>query len=194
MQLKLNGQVVEGYVSGNEIKEEGKYELAAKDEAGNEIKIEFEIKYQSRPERPEKPGSDSENEQLEPEGEDYKLDGQYIIGVNQNTSLETFEQKLNGNVEYNVYRNDALLEDEEIVATGDRLVTGYGATLYLVVKGDITKDGITNIKDLVKIRRNILGLEEFDELQGMAADLAEDKIINIKDLVRIRKIILGLEV
>ena len=132
-------------------------------------------------------------EELKPEGEDYKLDGQYIIGVKQNTSLEIFKQELNGNVEYSVYRNENLLSNDEIVATGDRVLTEYGETFYIIVKGDITKDGITNIKDLVKIRRNILGLEEFDEFQEKSADSAADEVINIKDLVIIRRIILGLE-
>lgn len=179
------------YELGNTIEEAGKYILIVKDSAGNETKVEFEIKYQSEPEAPD---SDIEDDdELEMNGEEYKLDGQYIIGVNQNTTLETFEQKLNGNVDYNVYRNETLLKNDEIVATGDKLVTEYNVTFYIVVKGDITKDGITNIKDLVQIRREILGLEEFDKLQTMAADLSKDEVINIKDLVQIRRIILGLE-
>ena len=177
VQLKLNGQVVKEYLLGNEIKEEGKYELVAKDWAGNETKVEFEIKYE-----------------LEPESEEYTFDGQYIIGVNQNTALEKFIEILNGNVEYDVYRDDKLLENVEIVATGDRVVTKNGETYYIIVKGDVTKDGKTNIKDIVQMRRNILKLEEFDEYQKVAVDLAKDNVINIKDLVIIRRIILGLEI
>lgn len=177
VQLTLNGEIVQNYKPGNEISEEGKYELVARDSAGNETKVTFEIKY--------KP---------EIESEEYKLEEQYIIGVNQNTTLEKFMEILNANFEYNVYRDDKLLDNKETVATGDKIETEYGETFYIIVKGDITKDGITNIKDLVKIRRSILGLEKFDEFQEMAADLAEDETINIKDLVRIRRIILGLEV
>lgn len=188
VELYKNGEMID-YKLGNPIITEGLYTLVVKDKAQNETRIEFEIQYQSEPEEPD---SDLE-EELKPEGEDYKLDGQYIIGVKQNTSLEIFKQELNGNVEYSVYRNENLLSNDEIVATGDRLVTEYGETFYIIVKGDITKDGITNIKDLVKIRRNILGLEEFDEFQKMAADTSVDGMINIKDLVIIRRIILGLE-
>ena len=176
VELKLNGQVVEGFTSGNEIKEEGVYELIAKDEANNETRVGFEIKYK-----------------LEPESEEYSIDGQYILGVRNNTTLEKFIEILNGNVVYTIYRNDVVLQKEDIVATGDTLVTEYGKTFYIIVKGDITKDGITNIKDLVQIRRKILGLEKFDELQLKAADMFSDEVINIKDLVRIRRIILGIE-
>lgn len=177
VQLKLNGQVVEGYVSGNEIKEEGKYELTAKDEAENETKVEFEIQYK-----------------LEPESEEYTLEDNYIIGIKQNTKLEDFIKTFNANEDYKIYREEELLKYGEIVATGDKLVTEKEETFYIIVKGDITKDGTTTVKDLVKMRRNILGIEEFDECQEKAADLAKDNEITVKDLVRIRKIILGQEI
>lgn len=175
IQLYKDDELV-NYELGNTIEETGKYVLIAKDIAGNETRIEFEIRYE-----------------LEPESEEYTLNGQYIVGVSQDTILEKFKEILNGNVGYTVYRNDEELQNGEVVATGDKLVTEYGVTFYIVVRGDITKDGTTNIKDLVQIRRKILGLEEFDELQTMAADLAKDEVINIKDLVTIRRIILGLE-
>lgn len=175
IQLYKDDELV-NYELGNTIEETGKYVFIAKDIAGNETRIEFEIRYE-----------------LEPESEEYALNGQYIVGVSQDTILEKFKEILNGNVGYTVYRNDEELQNGEVVATGDKLVTEYGVTFYIVVRGDITKDGTTNIKDLVQIRRKILGLEEFDELQTMAADLAKDEVINIKDLVTIRRIILGLE-
>ena len=86
------------------------------------------------------------------------------------------------------------MENSQIVATGDKLITENNDTFYMIVEGDITKDGITNIIDLVNMRKRILGIEQFDEYQQMAAELTEDKEINVKDLVRIRKIILGQEI
>ncbi len=179
VQLTLNEEVVEGYKAGDKITKRGEYTLIAKDEAGNETTITFTIEY--------------EDVELEIDSKTYQIDGQYIIQVNQNTTLTEFTEILNANVEYNAYRDEETLESEKIVATGDKLETEYGEIYYIIVRGDINKDGITNITDLIKIRRNILGLEELDEYQKMAGDLAEDDIINIKDLVNIRRIILGLE-
>ena len=176
VELLKNGKSIT-YQLGNTIEQEGDYTLIIRDYAGNETRIEFEIKYG-----------------LESESEEYKLEGKYILGVKANTKLENFRKILNGNIDYNVYRENKLLEDGEIVATGDKLITENNDTFYIIVEGDITKDGITNIKDLVKIRRNILKIEQFDEYQTMAADLAEDREITVKDLVRIRKIILGQEI
>lgn len=176
VELLKNGKSIT-YQLGNTIEQEGDYTLIIRDYAGNETRIEFEIKYG-----------------LESESEEYKLEGKYILGVKANTKLENFRKILNGNIDYNVYRENKLLEDGEIVATGDSLITENENTFYIIVEGDITKDGITNIIDLVNMRKRILGIEQFDEYQQMAADLTEDKEITIKDLVRIRKIILGQEI
>lgn len=173
--LKNNGSIT--YQLGNTIEQAGDYTLIIRDYAGNETRIEFQIRYE-----------------LEPESEEYKLDGNYILGVKTNTKLESFRKILNGNIDYNVYRENEILQNGEIVATGDKLITESGDTFYIIVEGDITKDGITNIKDLVKIIKKILGTEQFDEYQQMAAELTEDKEINIKDLVKIRRIILGQEI
>ena len=176
VELLKNGKSIT-YQLGNTIEQAGDYTLIIRDYAGNETRIEFQIRYE-----------------LEPESEEYKLDGNYILGVKTNTKLESFRKILNGNIDYNVYRENEILQNGEIVATGDKLITESGDTFYIIVEGDITKDGITNIKDLVKIIKKILGTEQFDEYQQMAAELTEDKEINIKDLVKIRRIILGQEI
>ena len=173
VELYKNGQAV-AYELGKKIKEAGQYELIAKDEAGNETKIEFEIQYK-----------------LEPEIEEYTLEDKYILGIKTNTKLQDFIKIFNANEKYNVYREEKQLKNTEIVATGDKLVTEHGETYYIIVQGDVTKDGITSIKDIVTIRMNILGREKFDEYQEMAADLTKDKEITVKDLVMVRKIILG---
>lgn len=164
------------YELGNELTEEGQYTLIVKDRAGNETKINFEIKY---------------NFEL---GEDYQRDGDYIIGILPNTDLKTFIINLNGNVPYNVYRNGEFLSNDSIISTGDELITNYNKTFYLIVKGDVSKDGKTTIKDLVKVRKRILELEEFNDLQEKAADVSNDEKITIKDLVQIRKIILNVKI
>ena len=161
------------YELGMTISETGSYTLIVRDRAGNETRIIFEIA-----------------NSLE-ENEIYRIEGQYIIGIENNTKLTLFKQILDGNVGYDVYRENKLLQDNDIIATGDKLETDTGRTFYLIVKGDITKDGNTNIKDLVKLRSYLLKITTFDEVQIRAADISEDDEINIKDLVQIRKILLN---
>lgn len=170
--LKKNELIIE-YELGTPISEKGKYTLIVKDRAENETKINFEIK--------------NEIEQYE----EYKIEEQYIIDITHNTKLENFIENLNGNVSYEVYRGEQLLEKDQVVATGDKLITKYGKVFYLIVKGDVTKDGNTNIKDLVRMRKKLLKIEQFDECQEKAADVTEDKQITNQDLVQIRKIIIN---
>ena len=93
--------------------------------------------------------------------EEYKIDGQCIVEITDNTNLEIFKNKLNGNVDYNIYRNNNLVDTESILATGDELRT-VGNKVFkiivfkIIVNGDITKDGKTDIKDLVQMRKIII--------------------------------------
>lgn len=161
------------YQLGEEISGVGKYTLIVRDRAQNETKISFEIKSELN------------------ENEKYQINGQYIMGIQYDTKLETFIELLDGNIGYKVYRNKQLLNNNDIVATGDKLVTDNNKIFYLIVRGDISKDGNTNIKDLVKLRKYLLKIEKFDEFQKKAADLSQDNDITIKDLVQIRKIIIS---
>ena len=199
VELLRNGAVSD-YNLGEQIIDEGKYTLILTDMAGNETKIEFEIIYNIEPdEEPDEKPVEEPDIKPEPkpdftiESKEYNLDGKYIMGVKQKTDLSKFQNTLNANTNYDVYRENIKLSKNDLVITGDKLITEYRETFYIIVEGDISKDGITNIKDLVKIRRNILQLEQFDELQQRAGNLAKDDVINIKDLVIIRRIILGLE-
>lgn len=160
------------YSLGDSITRKGKYTLKVSDRAGNQTIVTFEIR----------------NENIE--SESYKFDAQYIVGISHNTTLNAFVNSLKTEMEYEVYRENTKLQNSDIVATGDRLVTEYGKTFYLVVKGDINKDGNTNISDLVRLRKYILKIEQFSEIEKKAADLTGDNIANITDLVQIRKIII----
>lgn len=160
------------YDLGDKIEQAGQYILIARDKAGNEARIRFTIE---------------ENINVE----EYQLEGQYIIGVKSDTYLEIFKEKLNGNVNYQIYRENMVLDNNQKVATGDKIVTEEGTNFYIIVEGDITKDGTTDIKDLVRLRRKLINMDKFDEPQNMAADIYKDKSLTIKDLEQIRKIIIS---
>ena len=169
--LKKNNREVT-YTLGDVIKEAGNYILIVRDKAGNETKVRFEM-------------------QEKVSTEEYKIDGQYIVGITDNTNLEVFKNRLNGNVDYNIYRNNNLIDTESILATGDELRTVRNKIFKIIINGDITKDGKTDIKDLVKLRKYLINAEQFDDLQEKAADVSVDSQISIKDLVQMRKIIIS---
>lgn len=168
--IKDNNKIA--YEIGNEIKETGTYRLVVTDRAGNETKISFEIK--------------NEIDQ----GEQYKTDKNYILQITERTSSLKFKENLNGNVPYKIYKGNQVIGENQIIATGDQLVTDNGTIFYLIVTGDITKDGNTNIRDAVKMRRYLLQKENFDDCQKKAANITKENNITIKDLVAIRKMII----
>lgn len=175
IKMLLNGQVLKDYKEGDTLKEEGNYQLTAIDKAENKTIINFSIKALAE--------------------EDYMLDDKYIKNISNNTTKTDFVEKFEFNEQYDIYRNDKILTDNEIIATGDVLRTNAGTEYTLIVTGDINEDGDVNIKDIVKLRKYILLKNNLNDVEIIAADTNLDgKDINIKDLVNMRIIVLNKEI
>lgn len=175
IKVLLNGQVLKNYKEGDTLEEEGNYQLTATDKAGNNAVINFSIETLTE--------------------EDYMLDDKYIKNINNNTTKTDFVKKFEFNEQYDIYRKDKRLADNEIIATGDILRTSTGTEYTLIVTGDINEDGDVNIKDIVKLRKYILLKNNLNAMEIIAADTNLDgKDINIKDLVNMRIIVLNKEI
>ena len=61
----------------------------------------------------------------------------------------------------------------------------------IIVKGDITCDGIVDVSDKVLIQSHILGKEEILDYRKYAADTEEDDLLDVSDNVKISSYILG---
>lgn len=175
IKLVLNGEEVKSYKEGNELTEEGYYQLTATDKAGNTKTISFYI--------------------VEPGDEDYKIINNNIENIGHYTKKSEFSQKFAFSKEYDILKNNKVLSDSDYIATGDILKTKSGEEYTLIVAGDINKDGKVNIKDIVKLRKYLVSPNssenKLDETQLLAADTNIDKkTISIKDLVRMRIIAL----
>ena len=82
------------------------------------------------------------------------------------------------------------VEDNDIIHSGDILITEAGDKYVLIVTGDVNQDGDVGIRDLIRVRRTLLGELQLSEIEELSADSNNDNKINIRDIVRIRKIIL----
>lgn len=60
-------------------------------------------------------------------------------------------------------------------------------------KGDMNVDNTINYKDIVKVQRIIMGLDQCSEQAMQIGDINKDGIINYKDIVKIQRHIMGLE-
>ena len=151
---------------------EGIYNITATDKAGNSTAIEMYIVEE---------GPDS-----------YIVQNNYILNVRQKTTAEQFADKFNLSSEYSIIRNDTNLPNDNIIATGDVLELRNGATYTIIVAGDINCDGKVTTYDLSTLRRYILNLRKFNELESLAADInVDEQELGVKDYSRMRIEILG---
>jgi len=172
IELYANDERVNGYTLNDPIEEEGIYKLRAIDKAGNISEVNFQI--------------------LKITTEGYQIEKRTIKNIQPNTSMEAFEKELGFKVKYEIQRNGKTLEKTKTIATGDILITENKDTYTLIVAGDINKDGIVNIKDIVKMRIYLLERNNLDVVELLAADANIDaKPISIKDLVRMRIMVLN---
>lgn len=140
VKLTIDGELKE-YKEKMTFTQEGTYSINATDKAGNETIMTFTI--------------------IEPEADNnYKLQDNYIKNIQSSTNLNDFTKKLNANIKYKIYKNKddnkEEVKQDEIIATGDTLEIENGTTYNLIVKGDCNKDGLTNIVDLVRLRKQRL--------------------------------------
>ena len=121
----------------------------------------------------------------------------YLYRVSPNTKLSDFIANCETNGKITVYKQDGnILGDSELVGTGMTLVDekdGKTIRLEIGVTGDLDGNGESDITDLVKVRRNIQGIETHTGIYAKAGDINEDNSIDITDLVRIRRHIQEIE-
>ena len=171
VELLFNG-IETQYTDGMTLSAEGIYNITATDKAGNSTAIEMYIVEE---------GPDS-----------YIVQNNYILNVRQKTTAEQFADKFNLSSEYSIIRNDTNLPNDNIIATGDVLELRNGATYTIIVAGDINCDGKVTTYDLSTLRRYILNLRKFNELESLAADINVDgQELGVKDYSRMRIEILG---
>ena len=163
-----NGEQIE-FTNGMTLEEYAIYELIAKDKAGNEIDYLFEI--------------------AEKVNDTYKMDDSYIKNIDGSTPLTTFKEKLALKEEFEILRGEEILQDTEVIATGDILKTSAGESYTLVVKGDLDSNGSVNIVDLLKLRKYVSTGAKVETIDTIAADIDLDDKLNIIDILKLRKIL-----
>jgi cell division septation protein DedD len=125
----------------------------------------------------------------------YTVVSGYIYGVSPNTSVKTFLSNLTitGSTAKKV--TDAsgnAKSDSDVVGTNFVLKTDT-LTYKICVNGDISADGKVNVKDLLSIKKNLLGSESLNQSQTYAACVSGSTKPGVKDLLMIKQYLLGLK-
>lgn len=159
---------VSSYSAGKTIDNCGFYTLFLEDYNGNKNIIKFVV-------------TDTYND-------DKNNSKKYVRVCTDNIKVSEIKKYINADIK----RGNNLLLNDDIVSTGDKIVTSNNE-ITLIVRGDISKKGKSSIIDIIKIRKIILGQNNINAEQKLASDLNEDGKISIIDLLRIRKILIGAE-
>ncbi|MGN0165414.1 MAG: cadherin-like beta sandwich domain-containing protein [Lachnospiraceae bacterium] len=123
----------------------------------------------------------------------YTVTKSYIVGVDPKTTVSQFLGNLNikgSNTKNVVNASGTVQGSSAVIATGYSLKTD-GLTYIICVKGDVYGDGTVNVKDLLYVKKNILGNQTLNQAQTYAACVSGSSAPGIKDLLIIKKYILG---
>lgn len=171
VEVTFNDSLIE-YTNWQQLSEEGIYHIIATDKAGNILELEFYI--------------------VEEIADDYIIKDNYLLNIKQNTSITNFIIKFGVNGNYQITRNDEILKENEIIATGDILELENASKYIIIVAGDINGDGKVTPYDYTALRRTILRLRELSEIEKLAADInLDNKEIGVRDYTRMRIELLG---
>ncbi len=128
----------------------------------------------------------------------YALDKEFLYVCDVPAGVTVADFKANFVEEIQLVDDDGnVIADDALVGTGMwiQILVGeeYIDTLYEVtVNGDLNGDGQVNSTDFMRIRRNFLGIYEFEDyLESVVADTNSDGEINSTDFMRVRRHFLG---
>lgn len=115
----------------------------------------------------------------------YSLATGYLTNIALGTDASTIRNKLGTvlNSGWNSKMTGAM-------ATGD-IIGVDNATYTAVIYGDVAGDGSISIKDLLYIKKYLLGDISLGDANKKAADISKDNSVTIKDLLLLKKYLLG---
>ena len=163
------------YEQGDTISEPGNYLIIAYDLANNQTKVQFVI------------------EKIEFET-NYPIEGNYMKGIETNTSKDKFTDNIKTNKEYKIVTKEGnTIEDNQLIATGMEIVFTTGEKFVLIVTGDINGDGRITITDVSQLKRHIIGQTILTDEKTKAADINNDSNVSITDLAKTKRMLIGLD-
>lgn len=126
-----------------------------------------------------------------------KNNNDMIYGFDLGTTKENITQKIlkqNPNSIVKITTNGGKDKTTSILSTGDKIsITSNKETktYYIVIYGDLNGDGKINAKDLLALRKYLLGEQTLKDAYLKAASITKNSKITAKDLLALRKYLLG---
>lgn len=133
-----------------------------------------------------------ENKELEINSSKYKILDNYIINIDQNTSINDFKTILNSNTNVDVLdKNGNKVSNSDIIKTGMKIKGEDESQFILVVKGDVNGDGRISLIDLTNIKFYLIGKKQLTQEAILAGDINSDNKTSLNDLVKLKFYLVG---
>jgi hypothetical protein len=115
----------------------------------------------------------------------YTLDfsNKTITGVMPGTTPEAFSSNFGGTYE--------LVKSGVYVSTGSR-INANSESYYVVVRGDVTGDGVISVMDYITLRLFLLGISKLEGAYYSAADADLNGTVSVTDYIALRLHLLGI--
>ncbi len=145
-------------------------------------------------------GTNPQDVKLQSADGKYNIDASYISGVNLDTSVSDFKKNVTVSkaYSYKVVTTSNFEKTTGKIGTGDKVVIyGTGNTkvgeVTIVVRGDATGDGLCELADLLKMRRQIMELDSNSGAVFSALEVSGNGTVGLEDLLAFRRHIMGLQ-
>ena len=121
----------------------------------------------------------------------YRLSNGYLTGVSYGEDISVIKNRIqNQGGSISTLNSAWISKMSGKVSTGD-IASVDDKAFQIVVYGDISGDGVINIKDLLLVQKYLLRSQNITEANKEAADVSHDANVTIKDLLLIQKYLLG---
>ena len=119
--------------------------------------------------------------------------GDYLTGIQPDTTVEAFKQKITlANGKLKVYDAKGAEKTGGNICTGDKIkIFKTDDALFMekviIIYGDINGNGSIDAIDLIRLQKQQINLLEISGVYAVAADVNKDKSMTAVDLIRIQK-------
>ena len=126
--------------------------------------------------------------------------GTIITGIEPNTTLSSFNGISVENLQIDIVsKSGVILSLNDLIKTGDKILIKFGDTIIeeyvVVIYGDVSGDGKTNLTDALLIERNYVGLQILEnEFLKAGSVINRSSKITLADALKIKRHYVELEI
>ncbi len=178
--------------SGNKVLADGNNLFEITVTAGDGSKLVYKITIYKQP-ATSSPTDTSHKELSYDISDMYPVTGNYIVGIAPQTKVSDFLKKLSTEGASVTDSAGKQIAMDSLCMTGQILVSGTGK-YTICVKGDVSPDGMLTVKDILFVKKNLMGAQALDQAQAYAASVNKLGSVGIKDLLTLKQTLLGYSV